>query len=122
VGNYYPQNKDPRLNEDLRLLFDAVYSIKDRIKGLKGTEVKPKETKGSGSSERSEQGTPSHTTINGLYVKATPPADQQVLTYVADQGDIEWGTISNQGGGVVMMVNGDFFASGGFLEFTVNGS
>jgi hypothetical protein len=89
------------LHDDFRLLWEHVYRLSDQLsdahkqiaamkssgsdaptatatKGVKATAPKP------------PQGSPSNTTINGLYVAATPPNDGDRLTYDAASGQIIW--------------------------------
>jgi hypothetical protein len=83
---YYPNSHPPRLNEDLRLLYDHVYRMQDQLaQAYKriGELEKP-------APKNEDAGSPSHTKIAGLYVKGTPPQDGQKLTYVAASGQIEW--------------------------------
>ncbi len=92
MAKYYPNSHPPRLNEDLRLLYDHVYSLQDRMKAMQGENV-PKAT------PHVAPGGPSSTKIAGLNVHASPPTQgNQVTTlsktpmlgYNARTGEIEW--------------------------------
>lgn len=86
---YYPQGHGPRLDEDLRLLYDHMYSQQD-----KGA-AKPAE----GKPAAAAAGGPSNTKIAGLNVRGIPPANGAsvatlskipVLAYDSKSGDITW--------------------------------
>lgn len=86
---YYPQGHPPRLNEDLRLLYDKVYALEDR--GRAGKPAEPSKVVAAGG--------PSNTKVAGLNVRGIPPASGAsvatlskipVLGYDVASGDITW--------------------------------
>lgn len=96
VGRYYPQQQDPRLNEDLTRAYQLAYSAHDQANQLHGQlqdahkKLAEAHAKLDAIEARPEPGGPSNTKIGGLNVIGIPPADGQVLTYNAATGQIEW--------------------------------
>ena len=101
MNRYYPQYSEPittreqmaRLNEDLRLLFDNMYSSGDRIQRVEKMANKTRQKV-----EEQANG-PSNTKITGLNVKAIPPQQGTAvntlkglptLSYNPASGEIEW--------------------------------
>ncbi len=105
---YYPQQKDPRLNEDLRIAYDHIYAMQDRLGALSGQlqeahrSLKDAHSKLAAMSTKPDPGGPSSTRIAGLYVKGTEPVNGAnsissftgvpVLGYNPKTGQIEWYT------------------------------
>jgi len=98
---YYPQYSEPittreqmaRLNEDLRLLFDNMYSSGQRLQRVEKMANKTREK------VDQANGGPSNTQITGLNVKAIPPMQGTAvntlkglptLAYNPASGEIEW--------------------------------
>jgi hypothetical protein len=89
MSRYYPQGHGPRLDEDLRLLYDHMYSQQD----------KARTGKPSAPSAIIKPGGPSNTQIAGLNVRGIPPQSGAsvttlskipVLAYDIASGDITW--------------------------------
>jgi hypothetical protein len=85
---YYPQGHGPRLDEDLRLLYDHMY----RTQGTSGKTTESKIV-------APTAGGPSTTKLAGLNVRGIPPASGApvtslsaipVLGYDIKSGDITW--------------------------------
>ncbi len=95
-GRYYPQQKDPRLNEDLRLVYQMAYDAHDRADQLHSQlreahkKLDEAHSKLATMQARPEPGGPSTTKIAGLYVIGQPPSDADRLTYDASSGQIVW--------------------------------
>jgi hypothetical protein len=89
VQRWYPQRGDfesEQVYNAHRQAFDQIYSLQDQLNTLHSS------LKGNSkvSAVGSENGGPSNTTINGLYVKAVPPKNGQVLKFSSSSGQIEW--------------------------------
>lgn len=89
---YYPQGHGKRLDADLRQLFDHVYKLQDKA----GAASAPSPTK---PSTAPDAGSPSHTKIAGLNVRAIQPTNGAsvatlskipVLGYDSKSGEITW--------------------------------
>jgi hypothetical protein len=88
-NRYYPsKERDP--NNDLRILFDHVYGLRDQLTETQG-KLADMTAKHGKLAEQVANG-PSTTKIQGLNVKAVQPLDGQSLKYNAATGDIEWTT------------------------------
>lgn len=102
---YYPQQRDPRLNEDLRIAYDHIYTMQNHLSNLssqlqtahKG--LRDAHAKLDGMARKLEPGGPSSTKIAGLNVEGIPPASGKavtnlsglpVLTYDKATGQITW--------------------------------
>lgn len=95
IKDYYPKHSDPRLTEDLRLLFDGLYELQgsaERAHARIGELQKP-------SAKSPSPGGPSSTKIGGLNVRGIPPTSGAsvatlskipVLGYDATTGEITW--------------------------------
>lgn len=107
-GRYYPQQKNPRLNEDLRLVYQMAYDAHDRAGQLESqlkdahAKLADAHNKIAKLSSKSDPGGPSTTKIAGLNVKGTEPTSGAnsitsfsgvpVLGYNPATGQIEWYT------------------------------
>jgi hypothetical protein len=92
---YYPNSHPPRLNEDLRLLYDGMYKMQDQLAKAHariGELEKP-------AAKQPEPGGPSNTKITGIAVKGVPPGTGTSVTtmkgiptlgYNSATGQIEW--------------------------------
>jgi len=79
--------QDPRhLHDEFRRALEQIYALQDQVKTVQGKldEAHRKLATHDG------QLSASNSKVNGLYVKAVPPADGQTLKYVAKTGQIEW--------------------------------
>lgn len=102
---YYPQQRDPRLNEDLRIAYDHIYTMQGHLSTLssqlqeahKG--LKDAHSKLNAMAAKPDPGGPSSTKIAGLNVEGIPPASGKavtnlsglpVLTYDKATGQITW--------------------------------
>lgn len=96
TGRYYPQQKDSRLNEDLRLVYQMAYEAHDRTAQLHSQlqdahrQLKDAHARIDGMQKEMKAGGPSNTKIAGLYVIGQPPTDQDRLTYDAATGQLIW--------------------------------
>jgi hypothetical protein len=84
---YYPQHKDLRLNEDLRLLYDHMYQSQNKEENA--AKVTPAAKSGK---TESPGGGPSNTKLTGLAVKGTPPAHGASPFYNQATGQFEYAT------------------------------
>lgn len=104
-GKYYPQQKDRRLNEDLRIAYDHIYGMQDQLSQmgsrLEDAHVKLADahSKLNGMAAKPDPGGPSSTKIAGLNVKGVQPTNgnqvtnlsgKPVLAYNVESGQIEW--------------------------------
>lgn len=71
---YYPQHKDARVNEDFRILYDHMYQQQDAAAATAAKPAPPP------APSTPDAGSPSHTKIAGLNVKATPPTSGNNVT------------------------------------------
>lgn len=100
MGRYYPNAHPKPLNDDLRILFDHVYSLQDQLAGERsGKGVVTTGAGGVSSARKADPGGPSTTKIAGLNVKAVPPQQGNqvaslsklpVLAYNPATGQVEW--------------------------------
>lgn len=102
---YFPQQKDPRLNEDLRLVYQMAYDAHDRADQLHSqlqdarSKLADAHAKLDGMAKKPDPGGPSSTKITGIAVKAAPPSQGNsvanlagipVLGYNAATGQFEF--------------------------------
>lgn len=103
---YYPQQKDPRLNEDLRIAYDHIYTMQGHLSRLSmqlqeaHQGLKDAHAKLDGMAAKPDPGGPSSTRIAGLYVKGVEPVNgansvstftgTSLLGYNEKSGQIEW--------------------------------
>src|SRR5258708_3924188 len=93
---YYPQQRDPRLNEDLRIAYDHIYTMQSHLSNLSSQlqeahrGLKEAHARLDGMAKKPDPGGPSSTRIAGLYVIGQPPTDQDRLTYDSATGQIVW--------------------------------
>ena len=89
VQRWYPQRGDfesEQVYNAHRQAFDQIYSLQDQLNTLHSSLKGNSKVAAVGR----ENGGPSDTTINGLFVKAVPPKHLQTLKYNANSGQIEW--------------------------------
>lgn len=92
---YFPQQKDPRLNEDLRLVYQMAYDAHDRAdqlhSQLQDAHRKLAEAHGklNAMAAKPDPGGPSSTKIGGIFVKGVPPPSAGIPTYIQGTGQFE---------------------------------
>ena len=66
-GNLYRPTQPSELLDALQRLYDMHYALSERVEAQKPSSTSPK------LDSKPEQGTPSHTQINGIFVQPIPP-------------------------------------------------
>lgn len=103
---YYPQQKDPRLNEDLRIAYDHIYTMQGHLSDLSSqlqeahNGLRKAHARLDEMSRKPDPGGPSSTKIAGLNVKGVEPVNgansvstftgTSLLGYNEKSGQIEW--------------------------------
>jgi hypothetical protein len=84
----YPQRDyyhDERAFTDMRLAYDRIQQLEDRVSAMTAGQSEGKKVEGKGGKTKEPE-----TKINGLRIKAVPPQNGQKLTYNSATGQIEW--------------------------------